>query len=301
MDLHPKGVFCAVLTPLNADLTPDFAAFAGHCRYLLDEGCDGIALLGTTGEANSFSGAERRALLESALKAGIAPSQLLPGTGVTALTETIELTRHALSLGVATVVMLPPFYYKDVSDDGVYASYSEIVQRIADPRLKIVLYHIPQMSHQPISHAVIARLRAQYPAVFVGIKDSSGDFANMTAMIEKFPGLAVLAGADPLLLPLLRKGGAGCITATANLVARDLAYVFRHFNDGDAALEAAQDRIVKARERASLSAQIASLKVLLAQRTGHDGWRRVRPPLLPLPQENIDKLLAAGTALKEAV
>jgi 4-hydroxy-tetrahydrodipicolinate synthase len=219
---------------------------------VLDEGCDGIALLGTTGEANSFSGMERRALLESAIDAGIAPSQLLPGTGVTALTETVELTRHALSLGVTTVVMLPPFYYKNISDEGVYASYSEIVQRISDPRLKIVLYHIPQMSHQPIPHAVIARLRAQYPATFVGIKDSSGDFANMTAMLEKFPALAVLAGADPLLLPLLKKGGAGCITATSNLVARDLAYVFRHFDDDDAALEAAQNRIIKARELASL-------------------------------------------------
>jgi 4-hydroxy-tetrahydrodipicolinate synthase len=299
VDLQPKGVFCAALTPLNADLTPDHATFVRHCRYLLDEGCDGIALLGTTGEANSFSATERRALLESAIKAGIAPSQLLPGTGVTALMETIDLTRHALSVGVTTVVMLPPFYYKDISDDGVYASYSEIVQRIADPRLKIVLYHIPQMSHQPITHGVIARLRAQYPATFVGIKDSSGDFANMTAMIEKFPGLAVLAGADPLLLPLLEKGGAGCITATSNLVARDLAYVFRHFNDGDAALEAAQNRIIKARERASLFPQIASLKVLLGHRTRHDGWRRLRPPLLPLPQENIDKLLATGSAVRE--
>ena len=143
MDLQPKGVFCASLTPLNADLTPDHATFGRHCRYLLDEGCDGIALLGTTGEANSFSAIERRALLESAIKAGIAPSQLLPGTGVTALMETIDLTRHALSLGVTTVVMLPPFYYKDISDDGVYASYSEIVQRIADPRLKIVRSNAP--------------------------------------------------------------------------------------------------------------------------------------------------------------
>ena len=267
-----------------------------HCRDLLSEGCDGIALLGTTGEANSFSGAERKALLERAVEGGIAPSRLLPGTGVPALTETVDLTRHALSLGVSTVVMLPPFYYKDVTDDGLYASYSEVVQRVADSRLKVVLYHIPQMSHQPIPHAVIARLRAQYPSTIVGIKDSSGDFANMTALIEKFEGFAVLAGADPLLLPLLKKGGAGCITATSNLVARDLAYVFRHFNDGDAALEAAQDRIVKARERASLFPQIASLKTLLADKTGHAEWRRLRPPLLPLAQENVDQLLAAGGA-----
>jgi 4-hydroxy-tetrahydrodipicolinate synthase len=293
VDIRPKGVFCAALTPLQADLSPDHTVFVQHCRYLLSEGCDGIALLGTTGEANSFSGAERKALLEAAIAAGIAPSQLLPGTGVSALSETVDLTCHALSLGVTTVVMLPPFYYKDIGDEGLYASYSEVVQRVADPHLRIVLYHIPQMSHQPIPHAVIARLRAAFPATIVGIKDSSGDFANMTAMIEKFENFAVLAGADPLLLPLLKKGGAGCITATSNLVARDLAYVFRHFNEGDAALDAAQARIVKARERASLFPQIAALKTLLAQRTGHAGWHRLRPPLVPLSHENVDKLLAA--------
>lgn len=296
MDIQPKGVFCAALTPLDADLAPDHAVFVQHCRHLLDEGCDGIALLGTTGEANSFSGAERRALLESAVRGGIAPERLLPGTGVPAFTETIELTRHALALGITHVLMLPPFYYKDISDDGLYASYSEVIQRIADPRLRIVLYHIPQMSHQPIPHTVIARLRAQYPATIVGIKDSSGDFANMTAMIEAFPGFAVLAGADPLLLPLLQKGGAGCITATSNLVARELAYVFRHYKDGDAALDAAQHGIVKARERVSMFPQIASLKTLLAQQTGHAGWRRLRPPLLPLTQDQADKLLATAQA-----
>jgi 4-hydroxy-tetrahydrodipicolinate synthase len=300
MDIRPNGVFCAALTPLDADLAPDHAVFAKHCRHLLDEGCDGIALLGTTGEANSFSGAERKALLEAAVGAGIAPSQLMPGTGVPALTETVDLTRHALSLGVTTVVMLPPFYYKDITDDGLYASYSEVVQRLGDPHLKIVLYHIPQMSHQPIPHAVIARLRAAYPATIVGIKDSSGDFANMTAMIEKFEGFAVLAGADPLLLPLLKKGGAGCITATSNLVARDLAYVFAHFTDGDAALDAAQQRIVKARERASLFPQVAALKALLAQRTGHIGWHRLRPPLVPLSQENVDQLLATALVQEPA-
>ena len=300
VDVQPKGVFCAALTPLDVDLAPDHAVFAKHCRHLLSEGCDGVALLGTTGEANSFSGSERKALIESIVRAGIPRSKLLPGTGMPALTETVELTRHALSLGVTTVVMLPPFYYKDITDEGLYASYSEVVQRIADPRLEVVLYHIPQMSHQPIPHAVIARLRAAYPEVIVGIKDSSGDFANMTTMIEKFPGFAVLAGADPLLLPLLKKGGAGCITATSNLVARDLAYVFRHFNDGDAALDAAQNRIVKARERASMFPQIASLKTLLGHETGHAGWRRLRPPLLPLSQENADKLLSTSLAKESA-
>lgn len=301
--LHPHGVFSAALTPLDAELAPDHARFVAHCRYLLDEGCDGIAMLGTTGEANSFSVAERTALLEAVVGAGIAPQRLLPGTGVAALSDTIALTRHALSVGVDTVVMLPPFYYKGVTDDGIYASYSEIVQRIGDARLKVVLYHIPQMSAQPISHALIERLRKAYPATFTGIKDSSGDFANMTAMIERFPGFSVLVGADPLLLPLLRKGGAGCITATSNLIARDLAYVYKHFRDSDdaPALKAAQTRIVKARELVSQFPQMASLKALTADRTKHAGWQRLRPPLEILPAAQLKELLANAAAFAAAV
>ena len=297
MTVQLRGVFCAALTPLRDDLAPDHGLFLEHCRSLLAQGCDGIALLGTTGEANSFSVAERKALLESVTAAGIAPGRLLPGTGVSALTETVELTRHALKLGVTTVVMLPPFYYKNIGDDGMFASYSEVVERIADPRLRIVLYHIPQMSDQPISHPLIARLLSRYPGTFVGIKDSSGDFANMTAMISGFPDLAVLAGADPLLLPLLRKGGAGCITATSNLVAGDLAFIFRHYDDADraAAIEAVQKRIVSVRERASMFAQIASLKTLLADATGQEGWRRLRPPLTALSAAEAGQLLAVAS------
>ncbi|MBR0667775.1 dihydrodipicolinate synthase family protein [Roseomonas hellenica] len=291
--LHPRGVYCASLTPLTADLAPDHARFVAHCRWLLDDGCDGIALLGTTGEANSFSTGERQDLLEAAIAGGIAPERLLPGTGVTALTETVALTRHALSLGVTTVVMLPPFYYKGVSEDGLFAAYAEVVERVADARLRIVLYHIPQMSAVPITFPLIERLCARYPGVFTGIKDSAGDLSHMEALVERFPGLAVLAGADPLMLPLLRKGGAGCITATSNLVAADLAFVFRHVGDPARAaqVEAAQARIVAARNRASRFAQMASLKVLLAARTGDEGWRRLRPPLLPLTEQEAGALL----------
>ena len=280
---------------MTADDRPDLPVFVAHCRRLIDQGCDGIALLGTTGEANSFSTAERRALLEAAVSGGIDPARLLPGTGVPAIPETVELTRHALSLGVTTVVMLPPFYYKGITDDGLFAAYARIVEGVADDRLRVVLYHIPQMSAVPLSHDLIARLRGNFPGTFPGIKDSAGDLANMTAMVERFPGFAVLAGADPLMLPLLRAGGAGCITATSNLIASDLAFVFRHFADPARAgeVEAAQARIVAARNRASLFAQAASLKVLLGAATGHDGWFRMRPPLVPLTDSERAQLLAA--------
>ena len=293
--LHPRGVFSAALTSLNADLAPDHAAFIAHAKRLLEQGCDGIAMLGTTGEANSFTVAERQALLEATVARGIAPDRLLPGTGVVALPDTIALTRHALSLGVTTVVMLPPFYYKGVSEEGVFAAYSHVVERIGDARLRVVLYHIPPMSAVPIGFGVIERLRARYPGTFTGIKDSSGDFANMQALVAAFPGLSVLAGADPLMLPLLKVGGAGCITATSNLVAADLAFVFRHHADPARAaeVEAAQARIVAARNRASRFPQIASLKLLLADRTGQPGWHRLRPPLLPLTQAEADALRSA--------
>ena len=284
MSLHPTGVFCAALTPLDRELNPDGGAFVAHCRWLLDEGCTGIAMLGTTGEANSFSADERKALLEAAVAAGIAPDRLLPGTGVAALTETVALTRHALSLGVTTVVMLPPFYYKGLSEDGLVASYSEVVERVGDDRLRVLFYHIPQFTAVPIPHGVIARLRERFPATFVGIKDSSGDLANMTAMVERFPGFAVLSGADPLMLPLLRAGGAGAITATTNLVARDLRAVFDGWADPArvADVETAQARVVLYRELSNSYAQMPTLKAMTAHRTGQESWRRLRPPLLPL-------------------
>jgi 4-hydroxy-tetrahydrodipicolinate synthase len=290
--LFPAGVFSAALTPMHADLSIDHAALVQHCKTLLEDGCDGVALLGTTGEANSFSDAERMALLESVVGAGIAPGKLLPGTGVASLMGTVALTKHALSLGVTTVVMLPPFYYKGITDEGLFAAYSEIVERVSDSRLRIVLYHIPMFSAVPITVPVIERLRARFPGVFVGLKDSSGDLAHMEMLVERFPGFAVLAGADPLMLPLLKKGGAGCITATSNLVAGDLAFVFRHHADPAKAaeVEAAQGRVVAARNRVSVFAQIASLKELMARKTGNPAWSTMRPPLVALTAEEKGKL-----------
>lgn len=299
-DLHPRGVFCAALTPVDADLRPDTEHFVAHCRRLVDDGCTGVALLGTTGEANSFSTSERKALLEAALAGGLAPQQLLPGTGVASLMETVELTRHALSVGVRTVVMLPPFYYKDVTEDGLFAAYAETIERVGDAQLRVVLYHIPQVSAVPIPFGLIERLRARYPQIVVGIKDSAGQLDHMTAMVDRFPGFAVLSGADPLMLPLLRQGGAGAITATTNLVARDLATVYRHHADPARAaeVEAAQARVVAMRTLASVHPQMASLKTLLAERSGHAGWRRMRPPLVPLDAAQTADLLARHAALQ---
>jgi len=296
MSFAVSGVNCAAATPLNADHSPDLGAFSDHCRQLLADGCDGIALLGTTGEANSFSVAERKAILESALKAGIRPDQLIPGTGVAAGPETVELTRHALAAGVARVVMLPPFYYKGVTDDGLFTAYARIIEGVGDNRLKVILYHIPQMSAVPLSHALIARLIAAFPDTVIGIKDSSGDLGNMQAIAAAHPGFAVLAGADPLLLPMLKSGGAGCITATSNLIADSLRTVYDHTDDA-AKVEPAQARINAWRTLANSYVQIPTVKAMLGLKTGNMAWNRVRPPLLALNEAQLAELRVKFAAL----
>jgi len=281
MSFAVSGVNCAAATPLNADLTPDLVLFAEHCLRLLAEGCHGIALLGTTGEANSFSTAERRSILEAALKAGIAGDLLIPGTGVNAGPETVELTRHALSNGVRKVVMLPPSYYKGISDEGLFASYARIFDAINDDRLQVVLYHIPQVSGVSLSHALIARLIEAFPSTVIGIKDSAGDLANMQAIAAAHPGFAVLAGADPLMLPLLKSGGAGCITATSNLIASSLRTIYDHLDDV-ALVEPAQARINAWRTLSNSYVQIPTIKAMVGLKTGNAAWSRVRPPMLAL-------------------
>ncbi|KQZ13449.1 dihydrodipicolinate synthetase [Mesorhizobium sp. Root554] len=287
-----SGVFSAAATPLNADLSVDHARFATHCRRLLDAGCHGVALLGTTGEANSFSVAERKEILEKVIAAGIDPDALMPGTGVAAIPETVDLTRHALSAGVRKVVMLPPFYYKGVSDDGLFAAYARTLDAIADDRLRVVLYHIPQVSGIPLSVDLVSRLVTAYPDTVVGVKESKGDFANMQALIKACPNLAVFPGADPLMLPLLKEGGAGCITATSNLIADSLRTVFDGYADPSAVaqVEAAQARIDAWRTLSNSYAQIPTIKAMIGIENGETGWERLRPPLMPLSPSEIADL-----------
>lgn len=286
------GVYCAAATPINADLSPNLAAFTAHCQWLLTQGCDGVALLGTTGEANSFSSAERKQVLEAALGAGLSGDQLMPGTGVANIPETVDLTRHALANGVRRVVMLPPFYYKGVTDQGLFDAYARVIEGVGDDRLQIVLYHIPQVAGIAISHDLIDRLRTAYPATVVGIKDSAGQLDNMEQMLARFPGFSVLAGADPLMLPLLRMGGAGCITATSNIVARDLAVIFRGANDPaqTAAVDAAQARINAWRTLSNSYVQIPTIKAMVGHVHGDAAWARVRPPMISLSPAELSAL-----------
>jgi 4-hydroxy-tetrahydrodipicolinate synthase len=219
MSQRLRGVLAPVITPFHADYSPDAARFVRHCQWLLAHGCDGLAVFGTNSEANSLAASERMDLLERLVAAGVPAAKLMPGTGCCSLTETTELTAHAVKLGCAGVLTLPPFYYKGVPEEGLFRHFSEVIQRVGDARLRLYLYHIPPVAVVPITAGLVARLLDAYPQAVAGLKDSSGDWSNTKGLIESFGarGFDVFAGSEVFLLRTLRAGGAGCITAGANV------------------------------------------------------------------------------------
>jgi 4-hydroxy-tetrahydrodipicolinate synthase len=288
----PRGVLSPVVTPFTPDLRPDAARLARHCRWLLDNDV-GLAVFGTNSEANSLGVSEKLGLLDALVEAGIPAARMMPGTGTCALPDTVELTRRAAAKGCAGVLMLPPFYYKGVSDDGLFASYAEVIERVGDARLRIYLYHIPPLSQVPISLALIDRLLDRYPGTVAGIKDSSGDWNNTRALLERFAprGFDVFAGSETFLLATLRGGGAGCISATANVNPAAIADLARHWQQPDAdARQAALDTVRAAFQRLPM---IAALKAAIAHFSGDPAWTTVRPPLVGLAAEQRRQLLDA--------
>src|SRR5437763_954945 len=230
-----RGVLAPVVTPFTADLRPDPARFVAHCRWLLEQDV-GLAVFGANSEANSLTVPEKLALLDALADAGLSGERMMPGTGCCAVPDTVELTRRAVQHGCAGVLMLPPFYYKGVPDEGLFASYAEVIERVGDARLRIYLYHIPPVSQVPISLALIERLLARYPGTIAGIKDSSGDWHNTGAMLDQFQphGFDVFAGSETFLLATLRGGGAGCISATANVNPGAIAQLAAEWREPDA-------------------------------------------------------------------
>src|SRR5690349_7132843 len=218
-----RGVLAPVLTPFKGDLSLDRERFIRHCEWLLSQNC-GLAVFGTTSEANSMSAQERMTSLDTLIAAGINPSRMMPGTGCCSIIDTIALTRHAVEHGCAGVLMLPPFYYKDVSEEGLYRFFSEVVQRVGDSRLKIYLYHIPPVAIVGITPKLVERLLRAYPDAIAGMKDSSGDWNNTKTFLDAFAETAragrsfdVFVGSESFLLANMRNGGAGTISATANV------------------------------------------------------------------------------------
>ncbi|MDP6351622.1 MAG: dihydrodipicolinate synthase family protein [Alphaproteobacteria bacterium] len=285
-----KGVFCPTLTPVDRDLEQNLGAFIGHCRRLLDEGCHGLAVYGTTSEANSFSVEERMAGLEALVEAGLPAARIIPGTGCCALTDSVRLTAHAVRLGCAGVLMLPPFYYKGVGDDGLFKGFAEVIERVGDDRLRVYLYHIPPVSSVPFSLALVERLVGAYPETVIGLKDSSGDWSYTDALLRALPGFGAFSGSEVFLLANLRAGGVGCITASANVNAPAIRRLYDHWSGADA--DAMQEDLSRRRQIIQASPLIPSLKRILAHHLGDEGWCNLRPPLMPLDAAQAARLIA---------
>jgi 4-hydroxy-tetrahydrodipicolinate synthase len=289
--LRIKGVLAPVITPVKADHTPDAERLIRHCKWILAQNC-GLAVFGTTSEANSFSVNERMTVLEGLVSRGVDPTRMMPGTGCCALSDSIQLTEQAVQLGCAGVLMLPPFYYKDVSDEGLHRYYSEVVQRVGDARLRIYLYHIPPVSQVPIALPLIERLLKAYPNTVVGMKDSSGDWSHTKAVLEAFgtSGFDVFAGTEALLLATMRHGGAGCISATANINPAAIHKLYRQWRNADAAAQ--QEALNRLRNAVAQYPMIAALKQVVAHYSGDPAWARMRPPLVELTTEQAENLVA---------
>jgi 4-hydroxy-tetrahydrodipicolinate synthase len=290
-----RGVLAPVVTPFKADLSPDCERFIKHSQWLLSQNC-GLAAFGTNSEANSMSAVERMKLLDAVVAAGIDPSRMMPGTGCCSIVETVELTTHAVKHDCAGVLMLPPFYYKAVSEEGLYRYFSEVVQCVADTRLKIYLYHIPPVAIVGITPKLVERLLKAYPNTIAGMKDSSGDWNNTKTFLDAFAknGFDVFVGSESFLLANMRNGGVGTISATANVNPAAIHELYRRWDTaGDA--DQQQSKLNVVREAFSSSrfpSMIAALKQAIATYTNDPEWTRVRPPLVELTTQQ-SKLLAA--------
>jgi 4-hydroxy-tetrahydrodipicolinate synthase len=287
-----SGVIAAVATPVEESGAPDVKRATDLARYLLDNGCDGLNVLGTTGEATSFSLDERKSVMSAYKKAGLPLDRLMVGTGAAAVSDAVALTRHAVELGFAGALVLPPFYYKGMSDDGLVAYIETLVKATAEKPIPIYLYHFPAMSGIPWHVALIKRLRQSFPSRIVGLKDSSGDmpYARSAAAIAK--DFAVFPSTEAALIEARSGAFAGCISATANLNS-DLCA--RAWTQGDTV---ALDAAVAIRKLFDGKPLVSGVKALLGHIHGDPALARVKPPLAPFSAADRASVFAGHDAVR---
>ncbi|MEY2494477.1 MAG: 4-hydroxy-tetrahydrodipicolinate synthase [Verrucomicrobiota bacterium] len=287
-----RGVLAPVVTPFGADLSPDKERLIAHCQWLLSQNC-GLAVFGTTSEANSLAAEERSTLLDELVAAGVDTSRMMVGTGCCSITETIKLTTQAVKHGCAGVLMLPPFYYKGVSEEGLYRYFSEVVQRVGDPRLRIYLYHIPPVAVVGITEKLVERLLKSYPNAIAGMKDSSGDWNNTRIFLDAFAqsGFDVFVGSESFLLANMRNGGAGTISATANVNPAAIHKLYAEWKNADADDQQARLNVIRDAFGKKYPL-ISALKQGIAIYANDPAWAKVRPPLVELTAEQAKTLAA---------
>jgi 4-hydroxy-tetrahydrodipicolinate synthase len=284
-----SGVIAPVVTPFGEDGSPDADRFVEHCEWLLEDGCTALAPFGTTSEGNSIGIDEKMELLEELVDADIDPAKLMPGTGSCSVADAIIMTEQAVELGCGGVLMLPPFYYKNPSEEGLFRFFAEVIEEVADDALKIYLYHIPPVAQVGFPLSLIARLRKEFPDTVVGLKDSSGDWSNTKAILDANPGFEVFPGSEVFLLDGLRNGAAGCISATANVAARSIRQLYDHWQGSDA--DRLQGEVTALRKAIQSYPMIPVLKALLGHYRDDPVWADVRPPFTEMPAAEAEKAI----------
>ena len=287
----PKGVYAAVSTPVDDDFNIDTDLLLDHCSWLLENGCAGLAPLGTTGEANSLAAPQRRELIETMAEGGLPMGKTIIGTGSTSFGDAIELSEIALDAGAGGLLMLPPFYYKSPADEGLFRFFAKVAEALGGKSPRIFLYHFPQMSAVPFTLNLVRRLRESFPGVFVGMKDSSGDFENTKMFVEAFPGFEAFSGSEVLAAANLQIGGWGCISATTNVTAPVVAARLSETNpDAQAEL----DRKVNAlRDAIASVSNVSGTKGALSVFRACPGWARTLPPSVDLKEAEASRLASA--------
>jgi len=293
-----RGLIAPILSPFNDDLSFDQNTYNELAKTLLNSGCAGLAPFGTTGEALSISVEERKHALDGLIDSGIDPSVLIPGTGLCNLPESVALSQQAVDLGCEGVMVLPPFYFKGVSDNGLFSYYEEFIARVNRDTLRIYLYHIPQVSGVGLSIELVNALKEKYPSIVVGIKDSSGDWEN-TKNLLSLDNFIVYPGSELPLIDAMKLGAPGCISATANLNSKPIAEVIDYCEDKnwDKAI-ALHNSVAQTRMVFQDYAPIPAQKALLSQMTNRESWRNVRPPLIALTKEKTQQLQDALNAIE---
>ena len=295
--LSVRGVLSPVVTPFKADLSPDKERFIAHCEWLMSQNC-GLAVFGTNSEANSLGADERAMLLDAVVASGVDTSRMMPGTGCCSILETVRLTKEAVKHGCAGVLMLPPFYYKGVTEEGLYRHFSEVIQRVGDARLKIYLYHIPPIAVVGITPGLVERLLKAYPTAIAGMKDSSGDWNNTKVFLDGFAksGFDVFVGSEGFLLANMRNGGVGTISATANVNPAAIHKLYTEWQNADA--DAQQTALNVTRDAFGKKyLMIGALKQGIAIYANDPAWPKVRPPLVELTSDQAKSLEAELKAI----
>ena len=275
------GTYCAALTPLNTDYSINKELFLEHCSNLLSQGLDGLAIFGTTGEGNSFNVNEKIEAVNYLIDNNIGADKLIPGTGQCSIKDAVIYSKAIAKLKVKTVLVLPAFYYKNVSNEGVVEFYKRVIEEVGESDLKYILYNIPQVSGVSIGFEVIEQLIKLFPNNVVGMKESSGNLDNMLKITKYFNNFSLFSGSDSLALKVCRSGGAGAITATSNISGKLLSYIVNNYKKESSIenFQSLQKLQVQIRETALTHEPISALKAFLSVKNNEEEWNRINPPL----------------------